>query len=115
MVFTRPNAVEVFEMIDAALKVNPEVTKGKEGIYQFELSGEDGGQFQIIIDENGGRALAGTEKEPHVTLMIDSDNFKDMVAKKLNPTVAFMSGKLKIKGNMGLALKLQTLLNSVNF
>ena len=115
MEFARPSSVEVFEMIHAALQVEPSVTKGKEGVYQFELQGEDGGQFQMVIDETGGRAIAGVEKEPQVTLIIDAEHFKDMVSKKLNPTVAFMSGKLKIKGNMGLALKLQTLLNSVNF
>jgi len=115
MNFTRPKSCEVFEMIDAALKYNPKATEGKEGIYQFELSGDDGGTFQIIIDGDGPRAVQGTEKEAQVTLMMEADHFKDMVAKELNPTVAFMSGKLKIRGNMGLALKLQTLLNAVNF
>jgi putative sterol carrier protein len=34
----------------------------------------------------------------------------DMVTGKLDPTMAFMSGKIKIKGDMGLAMKLQTIL-----
>jgi len=104
-----------FEMIDAALKHDPSITKGKEGVYQFTLQGEDGGTYQIIIDEKGGRAVSGEELKPTCILVINTEDFKDMIAKKLNPTVAFMSGKLKIKGNMGLALKLQTLLNAVNF
>jgi len=115
MSFARPSTEEVFAMIDAALKHDPAAAKGKEGVYQFDLQGEDGGIFQMIIDENGGRAVKGAEKEPNVILILEADHFKDLVAKELNPTVAFMSGKLKIKGNMGLALKLQTLLNSVNF
>lgn len=115
MNFTRPDTAEVFEMIDAALKHDPAVTKGKEGVYHFTIEGSDGGDFQIIIDASGGKAVSGKEKEPQCTLILQSEDFKDLIAKKLNPTVAFMSGKLKIQGNMGLALKLQTLLNSVKF
>lgn len=115
MNFTRPETVEVFEMIDAALKHDPSVTKGRDGVYQFSIEGDDGGDFQIIIDESGGRAVPGSEQKPDCTLILNNEDFKDLIAKKLNPTVAFMSGKLKIKGNMGLALKLQTLLNAVNF
>ncbi len=115
MNFTKPETSEVFEMIDAALKHDPDVTKGKEGVYHFKIEGDDGGEFQIIIDENGGKTVMGKEQEPQCTLILEVDDFKDLIAKKLNPTVAFMSGKLKIQGNMGLALKLQTLLNSVKF
>ncbi|HLR08832.1 MAG TPA: SCP2 sterol-binding domain-containing protein [Bacillota bacterium] len=110
-----PNAVEVFEMIDAALKYDPSVTKGKEGVYEFHLKGDDGGTFQMIIDEEGPRAIQGTEKEPQCTLEMNTDVFRSLVAGTLNPTSAFMGGKLKVKGNMGLALKLQTVLNSFSF
>ena len=102
-------------MFDAAVKFDPSATKGKEGVYQFNITGDDSGVFQMIIDEEGARAIEGEEKEPEVTLTIDGDDFRNMVAGDLNPTAAFMSGKLKIKGNMGLALKLQTVLNSFSF
>ncbi|WP_449355317.1 SCP2 sterol-binding domain-containing protein [Virgibacillus natechei] len=113
----KPNIDEVFEMIDAAIKHDPSPTKGKEGVYQFHLQGDDGdgGTYQMIIDEDGPRAIMGEEKEAQVTLTIRGDDFRDMVAGSLNPTAAFMGGKLKIKGNMGLALKLQTVLNSFSF
>jgi putative sterol carrier protein len=115
MVFVKPKSDEVFEMIDAALHYDPDATKGKEGVYQFNLSGEDGGTFQMIIEPEEARAVKDTEKEPNVVLTMKADDFKDLVAGSLNPTAAFMSGKLKIKGNMGLALKLQTVLNSFSF
>jgi putative sterol carrier protein len=112
--FVAPSMSEVFQIIDAALKHEPEKTKGKEGVYQFNITGEDAGTYQMIIDENGPRAVEGVEKEPDVTLTVEGDNFRKLVDGSLNPTAAFMSGKLKIKGNMGLALKLQTVLNSFN-
>lgn len=111
----KPTMHEVFEMIDAALKFDPDVTKGKEGVYQFNVQGVEEGTYQMIIDDEGPRAVPGEIKEPNCTLTIKGDHFKDMVAGTLNPTAAFMGGKLKIKGNMGLALKLQTVLNSFSF
>src|SRR5699024_5452284 len=111
----KPQAAEVFQMIDAALKHDPSVTEGKKGTFEFHLSGEEEGTYQIIIDDNGARAVEGSEEEPQCTLKIGTDDFREMVAGTLNPTAAFMGGKLKIKGNMGLALKLQTILISFSF
>jgi putative sterol carrier protein len=115
MTFVKPKTEEVFAMIDAALHYDPAATRGKEGIYQFNLSGDDGGTFQMIIESEEAKAIQGVEKEPNVVLTLKAEDFKDLVAGTLNPTAAFMSGKLKIKGNMGLALKLQTVLNSFSF
>ncbi|WP_164667969.1 SCP2 sterol-binding domain-containing protein [Virgibacillus doumboii] len=112
---TMPSTEEVFEMIDAAIKSDPSVTTGKEGVYQFYLQGDDGGTYQMIIDDDGPRTVKGEEKDAQVTLTIDHNDLRDMVAGTLNPTAAFMGGKLKITGNMGLALKLQTVLNSFSF
>jgi putative sterol carrier protein len=113
--FEKPSTAEVFQMIDAALKYDPSTTRGKEGVYQFNLQGDDGGIYQMIIDADVSRAMQGDEKEAQVTLTIDHDAFKDLVAGTLNPTAAFMSGRLKIKRNMGLALKLQSILHSFSF
>src|SRR5699024_10545992 len=110
-----PNAVEVFEMIDAALKYDPSATKGKEGVYEFHLKGDDGGTCQMSSDEEGPGAIEGTEKDPQCTLEMNTDDFRSLVAGTQNPTTAFMGGKRKVKGNMGLALKLQTVLNSFSF
>ncbi|TFJ94256.1 SCP2 sterol-binding domain-containing protein [Lentibacillus salicampi] len=111
----KPSTDEVFAMIDAAIKYDPAATDGKEGVYQFIITGDDDGLYQMIIDDDGPRTVEGEEKDAQVTLTIDQDDFRDMVGGTLNPTAAFMGGKLKIKGNMGLALKLQTVLNSFSF
>ncbi|WP_194841321.1 SCP2 sterol-binding domain-containing protein [Salinibacillus xinjiangensis] len=110
----QPSLKEVFQMIDAALKSAPAVTEGKEGVYEFHIK-DHGETYQMIIDEEGPRALKGQEKDPQVTLTIKEAHFRDLVAGTLNPTAAFMGGKLKIKGNMGMALKLQSVLNSFTF
>lgn len=55
----KPTMDEVFEMIDAALKFDPEVTTGKEGVYQFNMQGEEDGTYQMIIDDDDPRAVQG--------------------------------------------------------
>ncbi|HET7521713.1 MAG TPA: SCP2 sterol-binding domain-containing protein [Bacillales bacterium] len=109
---TKPSTKEVFQMIDAALKWDPSKSEGAEGVYQFNLTGDDGGTYQMIIDEEAARAVEGTEKEADCTLTISADDYKNMVAGTLNPTQAFMSGQLTIDGDIGLALKLQGVLDS---
>lgn len=115
MNFVKPSTDEVIRMIDAALKFDHNATKGKEGVYQFNLTGNDGGVYQMIVEKSGARAVKGEENVPQVTLTMDHEHFKQLIEGTLNPTAAFMSGKLKIRGNMGLALKLQTVLQSFSF
>lgn len=50
---------------------------------------------------------------PDVTFSLDKDSFVSMFTGKLKPTAAFMQGKLKIKGNMMLAMKLENLMTEV--
>lgn len=47
--------------------------------------------------------------KPDVTFLIDDNDVTDLLTGKLNPQKAFFQGKVKIQGNMGLAMKLQEL------
>ncbi|TFJ94250.1 SCP2 sterol-binding domain-containing protein [Lentibacillus salicampi] len=102
---------QIFSEIESAIKEDPSRTKGVEAVYQFNL---DDGAYQIIF--NGGQSYTaeGEQETPDCTLTMNSDNFKKMADGELNGTQAFMTGKLKVKGNMGLALKLQDVLASYN-
>ena len=51
----------------------------------------------------------GTHASPNMTLTMTAKDYVDMIMGKLNGQMAFMSGKLKIAGDMGLAMKMQTL------
>lgn len=105
-----PAVKEVFQLIDSALKEDPSRAQGIEAVYQFNLSGEEEGTYQIILRPDSGSAVEGEQETPDCTLAIDSDDFKKMVEGELNGTQAFMSGQLKIEGDMGLAIRLQDVL-----
>ena len=79
---------------------------GMNNSYLFDIEGE--GQWlvnvadgQISVAEGGGDADA--------TITTSAETFDKIVAGEQNPTTAYMTGKLKIKGDMGAAMKLQKL------
>ena len=72
---------------------------GFDGSAKFVIEGEG----SLIIDEGGARAGDG---EAAVTLTADTETFRAILAGEENPTVAYMSGKLRLDGDMGMAMKL---------
>ncbi len=97
-----------------ALKMNedPKGIRGFQSVYQFDLSGEDGGTYQVKFDNNQVSYVQGTPDEPKCTLQMSDANFIKLVNGQLNPTAAFMMGKLKVKGDLSLSLKLQSILQT---
>jgi len=68
------------------------------------------GEEQLHIDGSGERnAVSAEDKEADCTVDISLDDFNSLIRGKLNPMSAMMSGKLKIKGDMSVAMKLQSL------
>ena len=103
---------DVFTEIDSGLKANPSRTANMNAVYQFDLAGDDGGQYHIVIKDGNADAGAGAPESPNITISMAASDFVALREGKLDPTMAFMSGKIKIKGDMGLAMKLQTVLTA---
>ncbi|CAI5796628.1 Hydroxysteroid dehydrogenase like 2 [Podarcis lilfordi] len=104
---------ETFKIIKAA--ISDEVVKSTQGIYRFELSGEGGGTWYIDLKNKGGSVGSGEPPgKVDVVMSMSSTDFVKMFSGKLKPTLAFMSGKLAIKGDMALAIKLERLMGQFN-
>ncbi len=78
--------------------------------FQFELTGDNGGTFHAVVADGKAEIVEAPSDNPNVTIIMDIEDFKKMMSGELNGTSAFMSGKLKIKGDMSLAMKLQSLI-----
>jgi hypothetical protein len=105
------NVKEVFEHhIPARLQAKPDVVQKINAVYQFVISGPGGGSWTVDCTAPGGRIAAGTAPDARCTVSATDADFLNIVNGKLNPQMAFMSGKLKIQGDMGLAMKLQQIL-----
>lgn len=89
------------EKMEAALAALNEklADAGFDGSAKFVIEGEG----SIVVDGDGARL---SEDEADVTLTADADTFEAMMTGDMNPTAAFMSGKLAIDGDMGKAMQL---------
>lgn len=109
-----PSTKEIFEKIDQALKSDPSRVEGFDCVYQFALGGEDPGTYQVILKSGSIGAVEGTPETPQCTIEMDSADYKEMIAGNLNGTQAFMSGKLRVNGDIGLAMRLESVLSAFN-
>ena len=68
-------------------------------------------QGVVYIDGNANPpAISNDDKDADCTLKMDFSDFSDLIERKLDGMTAFMTGKLKIEGDMGVAMKLQSIL-----
>lgn len=98
---------EIFAAMPANL--NADATKGMSSVIQFNLTGDGGGNHYVEIKDGTCTVTEGSHASPNMTMTIGASDYVDMISGKLNGQMAFMSGKLKIAGDMGLAMKMQTL------
>jgi putative sterol carrier protein len=92
------------EMIDAAVKaLSAKLSGGFDGVAKFVIEGEGA----IMLDATGVRA---GDYEADVTLTAEADVFRAILDGEMNATMAFMTGKLKVDGSMGQAMKLGAVL-----
>lgn len=66
-------------------------------------------QYYFTVANEGIDVQSGKHPSPNITITMKESDYLDMINGKLNGQMAFMTGKLKIAGDMGLALKLQNL------
>jgi putative sterol carrier protein len=111
MAETVQSVKEVFEVqIPARLKAKPDLIGKINAVYQFNIAGAGGGAWSVDCTQPGGAVVAGTAAAPRCTVSMADADFLKLVTGKLNAQMAFMTGKIKIQGDMGLAMKLQQLL-----
>jgi putative sterol carrier protein len=93
------------DIVNEAVVVLNEKLSGSDfdGTAKFDIEGEG----TVMMDENGARA---GDEEADVTLSADAETFQSILEGDTNPTSAFMTGKLKIDGDMGMAMKLAAVL-----
>ena len=96
------------EAVTAGLKEKIGEDCGLGSVLKFDF-GDDG--ILLLEAAQVPNQISNDDAEANCTIEISLDNFKDMAEGKLDGTSAFMSGKLKIQGDMGVAMKLGPLLS----
>jgi putative sterol carrier protein len=100
-------AESVQEFFDSlSTRTDAEKTAGMNNSYLFDIEGA--GQWVVSVTD-GAVSVAEGGGEADTTITTSEESFLAISRGELNPTSAYMTGKLKIKGDMGAAMKLQKL------
>ncbi|RHZ65472.1 hypothetical protein Glove_315g73 [Diversispora epigaea] len=108
---------DVFEQLQTSFtdnSIKQESIKKVKAIFEFNVKNSDGKEQLWTLDlKNEGSVKTGKgSAKPDITITLEDDTFVQLASGKLNGQKAFMSGKLKIKGNMMLATKLDSVFNT---
>jgi len=95
---------EFFEGL--AARADAEKTAGMNNSYLFDIEGA--GQWLVSVNDGAVSVTEGSG-DADTTISTSEDTMMAVVRGEQNPTTAYMTGKLKIKGDMGAAMKLQKL------
>ena len=90
-------------LAQAVEAINAKIEGGFDGVAKFEITGIGA----VVVDSDGARI---GDDDADVTLSASPETFKGILEGDVNPTMAFMSGKLKIDGSMSMAMKLASAL-----
>lgn len=98
------SAREFFEGLEGRLE--PSKTAGMTNSYVFEIDGA--GTWRVDVDD-GTVSVKEGDGDADATIATSEDTFEQIASGDLNATTAYMTGKLKVSGDMGAAMKLQKL------
>ncbi|XP_065192085.1 sterol carrier protein 2-like [Sycon ciliatum] len=102
---------QVFVELEKRLREDPAVAKKIKGIYCFQLHGGPGGKSASwVVDlKSATPSIAQKDGKADCTIKMQDGDFVKLMTGKLDAQKAFFGGKLKISGNMALAMKLKEL------
>ncbi|MCY3926739.1 MAG: SCP2 sterol-binding domain-containing protein [Acidobacteria bacterium] len=93
-------------------RLDPDVAAGLDATIQLDLSGEGGGVWHCTIKDGACTAHDGAHDAPTMTISMEAADYVELIAGRLNGMTAFMGGRLRISGDMGLAMKMGSLFRS---
>jgi putative sterol carrier protein len=85
----------------------PEKAKGVDALIHFNFTGAEAGEWNAILKDGVCDVSHGpAPRQPSMTLTADSGDYIKLITGELDPMAAFMQGKLKLQGDLNLAMKL---------
>jgi len=87
-------------------RFRPDKASGTNAVIQYDIGGDGGGTWHAVIKDGACTVNQGAAQNANLTLSIAAQDWLDMLGGKQSGQMLFMSGKLKVKGDMGLAMKL---------
>jgi putative sterol carrier protein len=88
-------------------RFNASKAKGVDVAVQISITGPNGGEWMVMIKDQKLEVKEGTHPSPTLVVSIAEANYMDVVNGKMSGEKAFLTGKLQLKGNIALALRLR--------
>lgn len=88
-------------------RFNPNKTKGVDVTVQIDIAGPSGGEWTVTIKDQKLEVKEGTHPSPTLVINMAAKDYMDVVNGKMSGEKAFLTGKLRLKGNLVLAMKLR--------
>jgi len=100
------------EQNEAADPAQKAKIKGINAVIQVVLTGEDGGEYYMTLADGAFSTAKGKADSPNMTITQAVGDWREINSGRLNPQMAFMSGKIKVSGDMSLAMKLGSIMGN---
>ena len=84
----------------------PEKAAGVDTVIQFKFTGSQASEWYVIVKDQKCESIPGTHPSPKMTMTVDSDDYVKMSIGEMDATMAFLKGKVKVAGDMSVALKM---------
>ncbi|WP_324668632.1 SCP2 sterol-binding domain-containing protein [Geochorda subterranea] len=105
------SAAEFLEKVVERINAQPQRLGVDSASFQFTLTGDGGGTWTMVIQDGRASVQQGAVSSPQVTVEMSVADFQEMLAGRLGPVAAYMSGRLRLVGDIGLAMRLQPYLS----
>lgn len=112
---TNMSIEEIWEQISLKAEEQSNIAGELNASYTFHIKADEKKSFSLIFDDGKAEVKNGTIEDANCQLSMNELNFKRLLTGELNATNAFMTRRLKLKGNIGDALKLEEILKKYSF
>ncbi len=90
-------------------RFEPEGAEGVDAVFQFELSGDQGGTWHAAVKDGAVTTKNEAHPDPTTTIKMEGGNFVKMSNGTLSGQMAYMTGKMKIAGSIPMAMKMKNI------
>jgi len=101
------NVKEFFQQLPG--KLDADAAEDVDAVFQFDLSGTQGGQYVLSVRQGICQVTEGMHDDPHVTLAMAGEDCMKVLNGQLSGPAAAISGRIRISGDIGLAMQLKSL------
>jgi putative sterol carrier protein len=94
-------------------KLDKHAAEDLDAVYQFDLRGDQGGQYHLLVQNGTCLVKDGVHADPHVTLSMTGEDCIKVLNGQLSGMTMAMSGRLQVTGDIGLAMQLKSLFPNI--